>query len=140
MKDKNHKLAITCLVLSPDGQYLFTASKDAGLVKWDLKTGEKLFKLPGGRKGTEAKHKGHCTCIHALAISSDGKFLASGDDGRLIHIWNPKTFELLRTFRGHRDAISGLAFRKKSHTLFSCSLDRAIKIWNLDEMTYVETL
>lgn len=48
--------------------------------------------------------------------------------------------EILKTFRGHRDSISGLAFRKKTHTLYSCSFDRAVKVWNLDEMAYVETL
>ena len=34
----------------------------------------------------------------------------------------------------------GLAFRKGSHDLFSASHDRSVKIWNLDEMAYVETL
>lgn len=34
----------------------------------------------------------------------------------------------------------GLVFRKNSHQLFSASHDRLVKIWNLDEMAYVETL
>jgi WD40 repeat protein len=39
---KCHKQSLTCLVLSSDGSLLFTGSKDAGLVMWDLKSGEKL--------------------------------------------------------------------------------------------------
>jgi ribosomal RNA-processing protein 9 len=31
-------------------------------------------------------------------------------------------------------------FRKKSHTLYSCSDDRSVRVWSLDEMGYVETL
>jgi len=70
---------------------------------------------------------------------------ATGDDSRLIHVWKigsgPGNYlERVHTFRGHRDSVSGLVFRKKTHTLYSCSYDRSIKIWNLDEMAYVETL
>ena len=75
LKDKNHKLSITCVVVSADNRFIFSASKDAGLLKWRLDNGEKLHKLPGGRKGMETKHKGHCTTINAMAVSSDGKFL-----------------------------------------------------------------
>eukprot|EP00095_Tigriopus_kingsejongensis_P006010 maker-scaffold245_size240363-snap-gene-1.25 protein:Tk06010 transcript:maker-scaffold245_size240363-snap-gene-1.25-mRNA-1 annotation:"u3 small nucleolar rna-interacting protein 2" len=140
LRDKHHKLAITCLVTSSDGRHLFTASKDSSVLKWDLATGQKLLKAPGGRRGLEGQHKGHCSCINAMAISSDNQFLATGDNSKLIHIWNPDTFEIIKTFQGHRDAISGLAFRRKTHSLYSASLDRAVKIWNLDEKAYVETL
>ena len=48
--------------------------------------------------------------------------------------------QLLKTFGGHRGPVSGLAFRKEFHQLFSGSFDRSVKVWNLDEMSYVETL
>ena len=41
---------------------------------------------------------------------------------------------------GHRAGITGLVFRRGTHTLYSASMDRTVKIWNLDEMSYVETL
>ena len=34
----------------------------------------------------------------------------------------------------------GLTFQVGTHQLFSGSLDRTVRIWNLDEMAYVETL
>lgn len=34
----------------------------------------------------------------------------------------------------------GLAFRKGFHQLYSASHDRSVKVWNLEEMAYVETL
>ena len=46
----------------------------------------------------------------------------------------------LHTFRGHRDAVSGLVFRRGSNTLYSCSWDRSVKIWAVEERAYVETL
>ncbi len=34
----------------------------------------------------------------------------------------------------------GLSFRKGSHDLYSASHDRSVKVWNVDENAYVETL
>ena len=33
--------------------------------------------IPGGRKGTEAKHVGHTSHVLCLAVTSDGRFLVS---------------------------------------------------------------
>jgi len=138
--DKQHKLPITCVVISPDSTKVYSASKDAGLVVWDINTGEKLFRVPGGRKGQQSYHEGHCNTVLALAVSSDGKYLASGDMDKLIHIWDTLTMKRVYTFKGHRDSISGLVFRRGTHTLYSCSFDRSVKIWSVDERAYVETL
>ena len=138
--DKNHKQSLTCVVISPDSKRVYSGSKDAGLVVWDLVTNTKLFKVPGGRKGEQARHPGHCATILSLAVSSDGKLLASGDMDKLIHIWDTATMTRLHTFRGHRDSVSGLVFRRGTHTLYSASHDRSVKIWSVDERAYVETL
>ncbi|XP_006823495.1 U3 small nucleolar RNA-interacting protein 2-like [Saccoglossus kowalevskii] len=137
---RGHQLSTTCLVISPDNKHVFSASKDCSIIKWNIDSRKKEHVIPGGRKGTENKHKGHTAHVLCLAISSDGKFLASGCRNKVIHIWDPSTCELLHTFKGHRDAISGLSFRRNSHQLFSSSHDRSVKIWDLDEMAYVETL
>ena len=78
MRDhKCHKQTLTSMVISSDARYILSASKDSGLVMWDLETGQKLARYPGGRKGTEAVHKGHCTTINAIAVSTDTQFLVS---------------------------------------------------------------
>jgi ribosomal RNA-processing protein 9 len=46
----------------------------------------------------------------------------------------------LFTFPGHKDAVTGLAFREGSHDLYSCALDRAVKLWSVAEGCYVDTL
>ena len=171
---KVHKSSITCLVVSSDGKYLISGSKDGGIVLWGMELGPgitddqqiaqskeegsntssiiKLARVVGGKKGCEDKHIGHCTAVNCVAISTDSKFVASGDDSNLIMIWNVKMkdtsnnshlnndLERIHVFRGHRSPVSGLAFRIGSHTLYSCSHDRSVKVWNLDEMGYVETL
>ncbi|XP_016123755.1 U3 small nucleolar RNA-interacting protein 2-like [Sinocyclocheilus grahami] len=110
------------------------------LVYREVEGGKKVHKIAGGRKGTEARHVGHTAHILCMAISSDGKYLASGDMNKLIMIWDPVTCKHLYKLKGHRDAVSGLAFRRGTHTLYSASHDRSIKVWSVDENAYVETL
>jgi len=78
--------------------------------------------------------------VASLAVSSDGKFLAFGGKDKLVHVWDVRGGTLASSFKGHRDTISCLAFQRGTHELFSGSHDRTIKVWNLDEMCYVETL
>ncbi|KAL8578589.1 hypothetical protein ACOMHN_015045 [Nucella lapillus] len=136
---KGHRQPVTCAVISPDSATVFSASKDGTIIKWSLGSGRKVCLVPGGRKGTEKTHVGHTACVLCMAISSDGKYLATGDANNLIHVWDPDTCKIVHTFRGHRKPVTGLSFRRGVHTLFSCSLDRLIKSWNLDEMAYVES-
>uniref|UniRef100_A0A3B4CH67 Ribosomal RNA processing 9, U3 small nucleolar RNA binding protein n=1 Tax=Pygocentrus nattereri TaxID=42514 RepID=A0A3B4CH67_PYGNA len=106
---RGHKLSVTCLVITPDEKYIFSASKDCSIIKWEVESGKKVQKIAGGRKGTEDRHVGHTAHILCMAISSDGKYL-------------------------------GLAFRKGTHDLYSASHDRSVKVWNVAENAYVETL
>jgi ribosomal RNA-processing protein 9 len=58
-----------------------------------------------------------------------------------IHIWSVKEDKHLGSFTQHRDAVSGLVFSGgRSNQLYSCAYDRTIKLWNVDEMSYIETL
>ncbi|XP_048346776.1 U3 small nucleolar RNA-interacting protein 2 [Sphaerodactylus townsendi] len=136
---QGHRLPITCLVISPDDKYIFSAAKDCSIIKWDVENGRKLHVIHGGKKVTEESH-GHTAHIMSMAISSDGKYLATGDKNKLIMIWEAATCQHLYKFTGHRDAVSGLSFRKGTHQLYSASHDRSVKVWNVAENAYVETL
>eukprot|EP00112_Aurelia_sp_Birch-Aquarium-sp1_P016129 Seg363.12 transcript_id=Seg363.12/GoldUCD/mRNA.D3Y31 product="U3 small nucleolar RNA-interacting protein 2" protein_id=Seg363.12/GoldUCD/D3Y31 len=141
---KGHQLSVTCLVISQDGNFVYSGSKDGSIIKWCLKSGKKEFKILGDRKskskdeqGSAKGHKGDVLC---LAASTDGKYLASGGKEKGINVWNATDLTFIRTFNGHKSSVTGLAFRKGTNQLFSASMDRSIKVWNLDEMTYIETL
>uniref|UniRef100_A0A8D0BQG1 U3 small nucleolar RNA-interacting protein 2 n=1 Tax=Salvator merianae TaxID=96440 RepID=A0A8D0BQG1_SALMN len=137
---RGHQLPITCLVISADDKYIFSAAKDCSIIKWDVESGKKLHVIHRGKKGTEDGHAGHTAHILCMAISSDGKFLATGDRNKLIMIWEASACKHLYKFTGHRDAVSGLSFRKGTHQLYSSSHDRSVKVWNVAENAYVETL
>ncbi len=88
-----------------------------GLIRvWNLYTGELL--------GTFFGHSGQ---IYSVAISSDGRTLASGSADNTIKIWNP----LPQTFTGHSDEVYSVVFSPDGQTLASGSGDETIKLWNL---------
>ncbi|NWT42343.1 U3IP2 protein, partial [Chroicocephalus maculipennis] len=139
---RGHQLPVTCLVISPDDRFIFSASKDGTVIKckWEVESGKRLCVVPGGKKGTEEQNMGHASHILCMAISSDGKYLATGDRNKLIMIWDTATCKRLHIFTGHHDAVSGLSFRKGTHQLYSASHDRSVKVWDVAENAYVETL
>lgn len=99
---KDHKKPITCLAISQDCQLLFSASKDCTIVKWSLSDWKRLGVIKRVDKKNPNGAKGHKSVIQSLSISSDGKFLASGDMDNMIHIWDPATLSYLHTFKGKK--------------------------------------
>ena len=69
--------------------------------------------------------------VFAIAISPDGKFLASGGIDGKIRVWDLATPSRPRTLPGHRDLVKAIAFSKDGKTLASSGLDRAAKVWDV---------
>ncbi|XP_037932404.1 U3 small nucleolar RNA-interacting protein 2-like, partial [Teleopsis dalmanni] len=119
----------------------FTGSKTQHVLKWDLNT----LKIVGSfnvQPYTEDPDNGKSRRSHiiAMCLSTDMKYLALAEGGNNIQIWCPQQLTHLKTFKGHRDVVTSLVFRKDTHELYSGSKDRSVKIWSLDEMAYVESL
>ncbi|MBD2609400.1 hypothetical protein H6G81_34150, partial [Scytonema hofmannii FACHB-248] len=67
----------------------------------------------------------------SVAISPNGKTLASGSDDTTIKLWNLATGEEIRTLTGHSNKVMSVAISLDSKTLVSGSWDKTIKIWRL---------
>lgn len=142
LKHKKQHLPVCALVVSPDGKYVFTGAKTQFVLKWNVQGQVKLegfFNVQPHTEDVESdtRRRSHVT---AICLSSDMKYLALAEGGRNIQIWSPKELKHLKTFKGHRDVVTTLVFRKDTHDLYSGSKDRSLKIWSLDEMAYVESL
>ncbi|KAJ2502204.1 pre-rRNA processing protein [Coemansia sp. RSA 1972] len=135
-----HALPPTCVALTPDARFVYSGGKDGALVKWDRVEGTKLHVFHGLKKKRPDHNVGHCDEILAVAVSSDGRFVASGGRDRRIHVWSVSEDRHLGVFHQHKDAVTGLAFRRNTNHLYSCSLDRMVKLWNIDELGYMDTL
>ncbi|CEJ80910.1 Putative WD domain-containing protein [[Torrubiella] hemipterigena] len=145
--------------------YFYTTSKDIFLHKWKTQdlpkdqfpqtTRRKSKKAPAPPKkkpeleqwikGNSAKskekyYKRHTGRILAVAASPDGKYVVTGGEDKKIITYDAETLKPIKVLTHHRDAVTGLAFRRGTNQLYSCSKDRTVKVWSLDEMAYVETL
>jgi ribosomal RNA-processing protein 9 len=121
-----------------------TGAKDCCVIRWDLETGKQCANYRGSRQGKFAPDghspAGHKGAVHAVALSSDGRYAASGGADGIVYVWDVRSDKLIQPFRGHRDVVSALTFRRGSHQLYSGSFDRTVKVWSIDDMCYVETL
>ncbi|KAK0720405.1 WD40-repeat-containing domain protein [Lasiosphaeris hirsuta] len=145
--------------------YAYTTTKDGELTKWRLQdlpkdqwpqtTKKKPKKPPAppkrkpdricfskadSKRAKDKSYQGHIGAIIAVKASQDGKFVVTGGVDRRMVIHNAEDLKPIRAFSHHRDAVTGLAFRRGTNQLYSCSKDRTVKVWSLDELAYIETL
>lgn len=161
-------LAVTATALTHDESTVFAVSKDGSIFQYDVETGKRSrFGLTnskktsygsggggGGGKNTKsnepltgtadwirpaARQANRCGLLSA-AVSSDGRYFATGGGDKKVHIYDARSGDHLRAFPGHKDAVTCLTFREGTHQLYSGSLDRSIKLWSLEDMAYVDTL
>nr|RNJ67003.1 MAG: hypothetical protein EDM05_22800 [Leptolyngbya sp. IPPAS B-1204] len=55
-----------------------------------------------------------------------------GGQDNLIHLWDIKTGDILRTFLGHTDQVLSIKFTPDSSCLISGSADETIRIWSVE--------
>jgi ribosomal RNA-processing protein 9 len=63
-------------------------------------------KRKGKQKTWIGDINGHTDEVLALALSGDGKYLASGGKDRKVGIWDVEKEVWLRGFGGHKDTVS----------------------------------
>ncbi len=115
----------TLLALSPDGKLLaFSDSKEVGLWQTDSTQEPILLDLVG---------------VSVLAFSPDGKLVAAGDEAGGVKVWDTTTRGELSTFKGHKDAVTALAFSLDGRTLASGG-SGTVKLYGMASMRELITL
>lgn len=94
-----------------------------------------------------APGEGHTKEVWALSVSSDGRMLVSGGTDKHIGIWaisddvsgDSPSAQWVKALTGHKDSISGLKFRIGSHMLYTTSLDRTVKTFDVAQLGHMDT-
>jgi RNA polymerase sigma factor (sigma-70 family) len=99
------------LAFAPDGRTFVSAGNDGQVRLWDTSGGKELRAFLTGDRNS------HDT--HAVAVSPDGKVVASGL-GSVVRLWNAQTGEKLAVIpRAHGEEVVALAFTADGKTLLS---------------------
>jgi WD40 repeat protein len=119
-----HRGNVNAVAFSEDGVQLFAAGGQPGLSgevrQWNVAEGKLVRVL-----------EGHKDAIYSVALSPDGKILATGSYDQKIKLWDVETGKELETLSGHNGCIYHLAFRPDGRILASASADRTVKLWEV---------
>lgn len=140
----------SCIWSTPETFY--TCSKEGIVQQWIIKSNSieksKRFQLPNKLK----------IPLYALASSPNNEYIVAGGKNGILYIWNIQDGKLVKSLKHHKSRITGLSFRRPMPqsfnvfinqssinnsdpmTLYSCSDDRSVKIWDIDQLAYVDTL
>jgi WD40 repeat protein/serine/threonine protein kinase len=152
---------------SPDGRLLATSSPPMFRV-WNVGTGElqrEFSGLPGfanaiafhptaprlytgsnsitkewelNRQGGVLQHAR--ATVRALAVSPNGKYIASGSSDGAALLFDAVSRTLVRSWSAHADVVTTMAFSPDSLLLASGSTDKAVKLWNVSDGRLVRTM
>ena len=134
----DHPGKVNDVAFSNDGKLLLAATGVTGLFGkvaiWDLTPD----KIETGKPVAEIT--GHRDTLYAVAISPDGKRIATGSYDKQVIIWDAETTKPIHTLTQHNGAIYDLAFSPDGSLLASASGDETVKIWHVETGKRLDTL
>jgi GTPase SAR1 family protein/RNase P subunit RPR2 len=77
----------------------------------------------------ERELTGHTGWVFSVAVSPDGKWVASGADDKTVKIWDIETGNCHAILRGHGGQVNCVAITRDGKRLLSSSGDQRIRIW-----------
>src|SRR5690606_27615457 len=70
--------------------------------------------------------------VSSVALSPDGKILATGSWDQVVKLWDVETQQVIRKIRGgHRDYINSVAFSPNGRQLATASDDKTVALWDV---------
>jgi WD40 repeat protein len=124
---------VTTLRFFPDGKQFVIADgrvAEAGTLRLaDPATGAITASWPA-----------HADTIFDVAVSSDGKLLATAGGDRLVKIWDASTQKEIAKLEGHVSQVLTLAFDEKATQLVSGGMDQEIKVWDVKTREKINAL
>ena len=83
---------------------------------------------------------GHSDSVFSVAVSPDGKYLASGLADETVIIWDAKSGQRIKTLEGHSNSVYSVCWSLDGKYLASGSGDYTVIIWDANSGQKLKTL
>lgn len=83
--------------------------------------------------------KGHTDQVREVAVSPDGKILASCSDDHTVKLWDIAMQRELATLQGHSDDVDTISFSPDGRQLASAGSDVTVRIWDVGKRSLETT-
>jgi WD40 repeat protein len=119
-----HSDSVICIAFTPDGKTLISSGGES-IRLWDVASGKEKAALTRGRSSAKA-----------VAVSPDGKLLASGNWDATVRLWDGASGREIATLAGHTGPLLTVAFSPDGSLLASGGRDlkwkkAEVKLWDL---------
>ena len=111
-----HAAPVHALAFAPDGATLVTATAADEVIRWRAATGEMIDVL------RRADPDSSTTAYQKLALSPDGAWIAAGDRGGTIRLWNAGSGKREAEWKAHGDQVVSIGFSPDGRKLVSSAL------------------
>jgi RNA polymerase sigma factor (sigma-70 family) len=142
-----HGVPVHFVAVGPDGKTVVSASLDGVVHIWDSASGKELHRLAVSAKRLKAElgtagllAMSRRPLFSVVAVSPDGKLLATGFDERAAHLWQIADGKKLATIPfGNETEAGALAFAPDGKHLALADARGLIQLWDLQAGKFVRT-
>ncbi len=122
-----HRGPVVNVGFDPSGSTLFSAGRDGTVRYWNVQSGQVQRTLEIGSP------------LRAAAMSADGQYLATLDDGRVVRVWSVSSDESIQEIRLEGDPRGALAINADG-SLLATADGPNVQIWSVDSGELVQYL
>lgn len=158
-------MSVTSTDISGDEKSIVSGGKDCKACLWDVESGKVVTIFEGKRERKDSPKRRQLNChrgeVLAVQISYDGKYVVTAGREGLIRIWDSRCGQSVgeaalspavsphrsivhatdckEVLRGHRGMVTSLLLQR-DNVLYSGGLDTTVKLWNIVDTAYIDTL
>ncbi|OAX36889.1 WD40 repeat-like protein, partial [Rhizopogon vinicolor AM-OR11-026] len=121
---RGHTDNVNGVVHLADGRNIITCSDDGSLRRWDLERGAQI-----GDDWRDEQDKAQVRCI---ALSPNGKTVASGSRGGTVRLWNVETEKVIAKWAGHTNIVISMSWSADGTRVMSGSGDGTARVWDVE--------